>query len=187
MRRKDDEKQKAIKRAVVKVVLEEGMHGASISKIARAAGVSPATVYIYYDNKDVMLRNIYIEYAEDVFKTLADRLGDDMDATAFIDKIIREYYDYMNRNEEAYHFVEQFGSCPSLNQGCQNLNGPSLLSDRILHYKKSGAFHDYDDENIWAMLLYPVKGLSQNACDQSITADQRLDEMIKMIQKTLVK
>ena len=49
MRRKDDEKQRCIKNAVVQLILEEGFQGASVSKIAKSAGVSPATVYIYYD------------------------------------------------------------------------------------------------------------------------------------------
>ena len=50
MRRKDDDKEKSIKEAVVKLILQEGFHGTSISKIAKLAGVSPATVYIYYEN-----------------------------------------------------------------------------------------------------------------------------------------
>jgi AcrR family transcriptional regulator len=60
MRRKDDEKQKNIKEAVIKLILKEGFHGTSISKIAKEAGVSPATVYIYYENKDMMLQDIII-------------------------------------------------------------------------------------------------------------------------------
>ncbi len=46
MRKRDDEKEKSIKEAVIKLILEEGFHGTSISKIAKVAGVSPATVYI---------------------------------------------------------------------------------------------------------------------------------------------
>ena len=46
MRRKDDRKQESIKQALLKLILSEGLQGASIAKIAREAGVSPATVYI---------------------------------------------------------------------------------------------------------------------------------------------
>ena len=49
MRRRDDEKERRIKDAVIELMLEEGFHGTSISKIARKAEVSPATVYIYYE------------------------------------------------------------------------------------------------------------------------------------------
>ena len=52
MRKKDDEKQNNIKKAVIKLILEEGFQGTSMSKIAKEAGVSPATVYIYYQNKE---------------------------------------------------------------------------------------------------------------------------------------
>ena len=65
MRKKDDEKQKRIKNAVMHLILEQGFAGTSISKIAREAGVSPATVYIYYENKEEMLKDIYIEYSEE--------------------------------------------------------------------------------------------------------------------------
>lgn len=187
MRRKDDEKQKAIKKAVVNVVLDQGMHGASISKIAKAAGVSPATVYIYYENKDVMLRDIYHEYAEELFGTLASKLPDNLTASDFIDQLIREYYQYMVSHEEIYHFVEQFSSCPSLHQGCSALGGPELLDGRIRQYKADGVLGDYDNSNIWALLFYPVKGIVKKSCEASMTPDQRLDEMIALVQKALLR
>lgn len=187
MRRKDDEKQKSIKRAVVKIVLQEGMHGASISKIAKAAGVSPATVYIYYDNKDVMLKSIYHEYAEQVFQNLLDKLHEDLPGNEFVDLIIREYYNFMVTNEEVYHFVEQFSSCPSLNHGCTVLTGPELLNTRIKAYREAGIFYNYDNSNIWAMLFYPVKGIAKKSCGIAMTKEQRLDEMIHMIQRSLLQ
>ena len=52
MRRKDDEKEQRIRHAVIELMLQEGFNGTSIAKIARLAGVSPATVYIYYENKE---------------------------------------------------------------------------------------------------------------------------------------
>jgi len=70
MRRRDDDKERRIKEAVVQLILEEGWNGASISKIARLAEVSPSTVYVYYDSKEEMLQDIYREYSEDVFDFL---------------------------------------------------------------------------------------------------------------------
>ena len=58
MRRKDDEKEQRIRHAVIELMLQEGFNGTSIAKIARLAGVSPATVYIYYENKEEMLQDI---------------------------------------------------------------------------------------------------------------------------------
>lgn len=187
MRRKDDSKQNSIKKAVVKVVLEEGMHGASISKIAKAAGVSPATVYIYYKNKDVMLRDIYLEYAQEMFDYVSTQLSNELTANTFIDVIVRESYDYMVSHEDIHHFVEQFGSCPSLTQGCMTISGPDQLNERITLYKEQGVLMNYDSSNIWAMLFFPVKGIVKKSCSSEISTDQRLDEMIHMIQRALIK
>jgi AcrR family transcriptional regulator len=78
MRQKDEEKKESIKQAVIKLILEQGFHGASIAKIAREAGVSPATVYIYYANKDDMLREIYEEYADQAYFYLLGIINSNM-------------------------------------------------------------------------------------------------------------
>ncbi|MBQ6372233.1 MAG: helix-turn-helix transcriptional regulator, partial [Oscillospiraceae bacterium] len=52
MRFKDLDKQQRIKEAMVSLILREGIDGTSVSKIAREAGVSPATIYVYYESKE---------------------------------------------------------------------------------------------------------------------------------------
>jgi len=41
--------------AAVKTFAEHGFHGSSIKQIARAAGVSPAAIYLYADSKEQLL------------------------------------------------------------------------------------------------------------------------------------
>ncbi|MBE5985782.1 MAG: TetR/AcrR family transcriptional regulator, partial [Paenibacillaceae bacterium] len=88
MRRKDDEKVRNIKEAVIKLILQEGFHGTSVSKIARLAGVSPATVYIYYENKDVMLHDIYLEYSEEIYDYLLDSMKQELEGRRQIELLI---------------------------------------------------------------------------------------------------
>lgn len=187
MRKKDDEKRNSIKRAVVEIILEQGMNGASISKIAKSAGVSPATVYIYYENKDEMLRDIYNEYAEDVFSHLLQNLDSHMSGEQFIDSLIRQYYSYIIHNEEKYHFVEQFDFCPTLKRGCHSLSGPDTLDAMLVEYIRSGTLNAYSTKNIWGMLFYPVKAIANKPCGMQSSPEDQLDEMIMIIQKALLK
>ena len=60
MRVKDDEKQEALFEATVKLVNEIGFVSSSVSKIAKEANVSPATIYVYYKNKEDLLVSTYI-------------------------------------------------------------------------------------------------------------------------------
>ena len=187
MRKKDDEKRNSIKRAVTEIILEQGMHGASISKIAKSAGVSPATVYIYYENKNEMLRDIYNEYAEDIFSHLLHQLNSQMSGEQFIDNLIRGYYGYITQNEEAYHFVEQFDFCPTLKKGCCTLHGPDMLNAMLTEYIAHGIINSYDTKNIWGMLFYPVKAIANKPCTIETSPEDQLNEMIMIIQKALLK
>ncbi|NHJ26028.1 MAG: TetR/AcrR family transcriptional regulator, partial [Candidatus Lokiarchaeota archaeon] len=61
MRLRDQKKQDAIVRTVIRLVNDLGFSGFSISKIAEEAGVSPATIYIYFENKEDLFTKIYID------------------------------------------------------------------------------------------------------------------------------
>lgn len=187
MRKKDDEKQNSIKRSVVQLILQEGFHGTSISKIAKLAGVSPATVYIYYQNKEEMLRDIYQEYAEGVFDHLLSQLIPGMTGEQLIDVLIRQYYQYILENEEIFHFVDQFSSCPSLHEGCQVLQGPISLNGILKEYKERGILNNFNNENIWAILFYPVKTIAIRPYSTGTASQEMLDEMILIIRKALLK
>lgn len=67
MRVKDITKQQAVIDATIQVVNEIGFASASISKIAKRAGVSVATIYIYHTDKNDLMVNTYYE----VKKTLS--------------------------------------------------------------------------------------------------------------------
>lgn len=59
MRIRDIEKQNAVIKATIKVINEIGFASASISKIAKEAGVSVGTIYIYYQNKEDLVVSVY--------------------------------------------------------------------------------------------------------------------------------
>lgn len=187
MRRKDDEKQKSIKEAVIKLILKEGFHGTSISKIAKEAGVSPATVYIYYENKEVMLQDIYREYSEDIFDYLLDKLNNCMSGQQLIEILIREYYFYIKENGEIFHFVDQFASCPALSNQCSARKGINILNDFLDEMKRKQVFRDFRNDNLRAILFYPIKSIAMNSCIEDDEKPELLDELIKIIQDALLK
>lgn len=58
---KDENKRIAIRDAVIADVVANGLGKAPVSRIAKRAGVSAGTIYIYYPNKDEMLQSTYLE------------------------------------------------------------------------------------------------------------------------------
>lgn len=186
MRRKDDEKQRNIKEAVIKLILKEGFHGTSISKIAREAGVSPATVYIYYENKEIMLQDIYLEYSEDIFEYLLDKISNCTNGKELIEILVIEYYIYIRDNSEIFHFVDQFASCPALSNQCSSRRGVKIFNDFLEAMKRRKVFKDFRNDNLMAMLFCPVKSIAINPCIDEEKKPELLEELVYIIQHALL-
>ncbi len=68
MRTKDENKAAAIRENAMKMIVAEGFDGFSMQKLAKSASVSPATLYIYYKNREDLLSQLFNE----VQQTFAD-------------------------------------------------------------------------------------------------------------------
>lgn len=186
MRRKDDDKEKNIKEAVVKLILQEGFHGTSISKIAKLAGVSPATVYIYYENKEIMLHEIYKEYSEDLFDYVLEQVDEKKQSQCLIEDLIRSYYQYICDYSEIYHFVDQFSNCPSLLAGCTAFDSERQINQFLLELKQQKLIRNYSNDVLIAVMFYPVKAIAMDAYKSKQEKELLLDEFITMIQSAIV-
>jgi len=58
MRTRDTNKENSIREKAIEMIVKEGLDGFSMQKLARAAGVSPATLYIYYKDRDDLVTKI---------------------------------------------------------------------------------------------------------------------------------
>jgi len=85
MRIKDCKKEKAVIESTIKLVNENGLNNTSISKIAKEAGVSQATLYIYYENKDDLVISIFY----DVKSRLASYYHQNLDETDSVEENLR--------------------------------------------------------------------------------------------------
>ncbi len=187
MRRKDDQKQLSIKQAVIKTILAEGFHGASMSKIAKAAGVSPATVYVYYDSKDAMLRDIYKEYSEDIYSYVVKRVTREMDGKQLIESLVRSYYNYILEHGEVFYFVEQFSSCPALVNTCRYRHNRSQVGMLLDEMKKRQVIKNVDNTTITALMFNPVKSIALQHEVRPEAELGGLEDLIRMIQDALLK
>ncbi len=64
MRSRDENKELAIRDKALEMIARDGFGGFSMQKLARAAHVSPATLYIYFLNREDLLNKLYIHVQE---------------------------------------------------------------------------------------------------------------------------
>lgn len=112
MRVKDEEKRQQIRDAAVRLINELGFAGASMSKIAKAAGVSPATIYLYFENKEHMVQSLYLELKAGLLQGMM--AGTDQEATikGKLRRAWRNFHSLLISRPEIYRFCEQFYNSP---------------------------------------------------------------------------
>src|SRR4051812_1736405 len=67
MRTRNTNKQHTIRRRALALIVRDGVDGFSMQKLAKAARVSPATLYIYFKNRDDLIFQLYKEEMEKMF------------------------------------------------------------------------------------------------------------------------
>ena len=138
MRTRDYDKQRRIKESMVRLILRDGLGGASVAKIARDAGVSPATIYVYYDSKETMLAEVYRECSHESYNYLQGMIRPGMSGSELIETIVRGFYTYTMEHEEVFSFVEQCTRCPSVTEEVSLQECCCGIFDLIHEYQRRG-------------------------------------------------
>ena len=112
MRTRDEEKERAIKEKAITMLVKDGFEGLSMQKLAKAAGVSPATIYIYFKDREDLIKQISAEEG----KKFVDAMLKDFDPEAtFAKGLLRQWKnraEYCLKNPVQTHFLEQIRYSP---------------------------------------------------------------------------
>ncbi|WP_162260730.1 TetR/AcrR family transcriptional regulator [Furfurilactobacillus siliginis] len=87
----DQSKLDALQQSVYDLVRSEGIVNLSMGKVAKAAGISPRTIYIYYDDKADLLGQLYLQAQQRIDSGLMTELGNTTDLLQQLAIMIRHY------------------------------------------------------------------------------------------------
>ena len=133
IRQKCDKKRVALLNATLHLVNNQGFHAAPMSKIAKMAEMSPATIYIYFENKQDLINQLYLEMKV-LFSTSAFRNYNE-------EQCIKESFKQIWYNI-AHFKLEQIEESNFLSQ-CDNT---PIVDDEI---KREGLKHLQPLLNLW--------------------------------------
>lgn len=97
----DSAKRRQIIDGARSVFLAQGFDAASMSDIARAAGVSKGTLYVYFENKEQLFQAIVSEECHGQAEGIFTFNPDDHDIKAMLTKLGVEYVHFLCRPEKA--------------------------------------------------------------------------------------
>ncbi|MCU4173835.1 TetR/AcrR family transcriptional regulator [Carboxylicivirga sp. N1Y90] len=116
---KSIEKRAALLKATLCLINHEGIQGASMAKVAKMAKASPATIYLYFENKQDMVNQLYLE----VKTAFAEKTFEEYKAEAPVKKNFERIWFNMsqfklNQPEEA-SFLSQCDNTPMIDEQTQ--------------------------------------------------------------------
>lgn len=161
MRVKDDKKLQAICDAAIELITANGFADTSMSKIAKAAQVSPATIYVYFENKETLLNEIYLLAKQEMSAALLRGVKSDSSVAEAFKITWDNFYRYAMRNPVRFAFTEQFANSPLVGGICKERSMEFFkpMLDLFERGKREKVFKDVSLEIFIAFAFSPLTGL----------------------------
>ncbi len=155
---KSIEKRSALLKATLLLINNGGIQEASMAKIAKEANVSPATIYLYFENKQDLVNQLYIE----VKTNFTSKAFQGYDSESPVKRSFEQIWFNMsafklNQKEEA-SFLSQCDNTPLIDEKTlrEGLILLQPLFDLWLRGQKEGIIKDISPFLLYAYTIYPM-------------------------------
>ncbi len=116
MRTKDLNKEESIKTTALQMIVDEGFKGLSMQKLAKKANVSPATIYLYFKDREDLLNQLYLEVLNRTNEAALHNFNPLLSFSSGLELLWLNRYRYYSRNPLDFYFIEQFINSPLIHK-----------------------------------------------------------------------
>lgn len=158
--RKEREKQEMRERiidAAMHMFLEDGYAKTSIRNIAEAIEYSPATIYLYYKDKDELLYEVQRQAFDKLFDTL-EKEANSPDPLERLEQICHSYVRFGLTNPELYDLMFIIRAPMNVDEKIHQTNGKDcfqLVADCLVECIKRGLVR-FEDPNVGILSLWSM-------------------------------
>ncbi len=139
------DKREEIVRAALELIAEHGFHGAPMAMIAERANVGAGTIYRYFENKDVLIAELYQNLEAKMYPVILEGYSADKPTRERFIHLGTALLRYFIENPLDFRFLEQFHNSPF---------GAEHRRDKILGVKDGcDVFRELFEEGIARQIL----------------------------------
>lgn len=108
------DKRADILKATLKLISEHGFHGTPMSMIAKEADVGAGTIYRYFENKEALINELFLEIKARISQVMLSGFSAEASAEETFCKVWRNTFDFCVQNPQEMFFLEQYHNSPFL-------------------------------------------------------------------------
>jgi len=158
MRNKDENKSESIFNAAIQLINEIGLSETSMSKIAKKAGVSASTIYVYFENKEDMLNKLFLSVNKKMSLEVFQNYDDSITIQTAFDHALAKFINYILTSKDEFLFIEQFSNSPLLHK-LSRKEGTELFEPICILIEKGktqNVFKQVDTSLLTMFMFYPA-------------------------------
>ena len=171
IRQKCDKKRVALLNATLHLVNTQGFHDTPMSKIAKMAEMSPATIYIYFENKQDLINQLYLEMKRTFSAFAFKNYSEEQCVKESFKQIWYSVANFKLNKEEESNFLSQCDNTPIIDEEIkrEGLKHLQPLLDLWERGKLEGIIKPISPYILYAFTIYPLAFLTntqyKNSCE----------------------
>lgn len=194
MRTRDINKENAIQEQAIEMIVKQGLDGFSMQKLAKAANVSPATLYIYYKDRDDLISQIAIKISHRLMETSLKGIHPKMSFADGLELQWKNRMEFYFSYPMDVEFIEQIRYTPTYDSVKDSIrqNFGDVLGKFVHNAINRGELQPLPFEVYWAIAFAPLYQLIKfhtqgsspaNSCFR--ISDEIVSQTLKLVLKAL--
>ena len=170
------DKKTLIMRSTLKLITENGFHGAPISMIASDSGVAAGTIYRYFKNKEYIINELYTYIKTDFNNAILKGMYDDISSHDEYYLKWRNMVDYHINNQLEAKFMDQYATSPYISQDVvkSNLEKYSHLRDLYVRVVNTNIIRKISYEAVTILMLGTITQLYRTFNSKMFNVDEKI-------------
>jgi len=155
---KSIDKRALLVKATINSVNNNGFHETSMAKIAKMANVSPATIYLYFENKQDLINQVYLEvkisFTNHAFKSYKESFS----VQKGFEVVWKNIADFKLKEVDKALFLSQCDNTPMIDEASrqEGLKHLKPLLDLWKRGQKENIIKNYSPYLLYAYTIYPI-------------------------------
>jgi len=163
-----------VRRALVELVAERGIHGTSMSQVAERAGVATGTAYVHYESKEELLIAAFVEVKSRLGEAALAGVDTSEKPREIFESVWRNSYHHLAGDDAIADFLLQVEASPLRVAAHDALPEDNLLSE--MARSLSSELVDLPAHTLYDLSLAPVVRL---VASDTVLTDREIDTLIE--------
>lgn len=183
--------------AAREMVLKNGYGDLSIRKLAEKIDYAPGTIYLYFENRDAIVREICLRGFSELNAKMQIAAKEKSEPKKRIIALLESYADFAVSNPETYHLSfmedpkfteEMFRNAPLETENGAGRQALQTIIDEFQDLKKNGKISETEDENLLAEVFWTaIHGIVSSKLIYPAIPFNSVEKLVEKTIQTLLK